>query len=193
MHACCTLLGSHCYRAVFILSYSLVAQSNHLVVCLIQGRAILYLAVVSFNRNTIKTFDCKKCYGHHATPINFKCQNVSKNSSGTIDRPKGLSSYISVRILQELQSLSGHVTKIEDKVNHQGQAAATVASPTRSQASSRSSELHSDLMILPMDTLKRSCTIQGEVDNRLRELKSFTDKNKFKSQRGGGGGLRLCG
>ena len=80
-----------------------------------------------------KTFDCKKCNGHHTRPINSKCQNVSQHSSSNSDRPEALSEDLSVKILQELQALSGRMPDVEDRVNQQDQAAAAVASPTRSQ------------------------------------------------------------
>ena len=132
-----------------------------------------------------KTFDCKKCNGHHTRPINSKCQNVSEDISNNSNRPEGLSEDLSVRILQELQTLSGRMTTIEDKVNQQNQAATAVASPTKSQTSTSTSVPESDLMLPTMDALKRSSTVQAEVDSRLRELNSLTDKGKFKSQRGG--------
>ena len=132
-----------------------------------------------------KTFDCKKCNGHHTRPINSKCQNVSQNSSSDSDRPEGLSEDLSVKILQELQALSGRMSTIEDRVNQQDQAAVAVTSPTRSQTSMTTSEPESDLMLPTMDALKRSSTVQAQVDSRLRELNSLTDKGKFKSQRGG--------
>ena len=79
-----------------------------------------------------KTFDCKKCNGHHTRPTYSKCQNVSQNSSSSSDRPEGLSEDLSVKILQELQALSGRMTTIKDRVNQQDQAAAAVALPIRS-------------------------------------------------------------
>ena len=129
-----------------------------------------------------KTFDCNKCNGHHTRPINSKCQNVPQNSSRRSDRPEGLSEDLSVKILQELQALSGRMTTIEDRVNQQNQAP---ASPSRSQTSTTTSEPESDLMLPSMDALRRSSTVQAEVDTRLKELNSLSDKGKFKSQRGG--------
>ena len=40
-------------------------------------------------------------------------------------------------------------------------------------------------MLPTMDALRRSSTGQAEVDTRLKELNSLTDKGKFKYQRGG--------
>ena len=99
--------------------------------------------------------------------------------------PEGLSEDLSVKILQELQALSGQMTTIEDRVNQQDQAATAVASPTRSQTSTTTSEPESDLMLPTMDVLRRSSTVQEEVDSRLKELNSLTDNGRFKSQRGG--------
>ena len=42
---------------------------------------------------------------------------------GTSDRPEGQSMDMSTKILQELQSLSGRMSKIEEKVNTQQQPA----------------------------------------------------------------------
>ena len=95
--------------------------------------------------------------------------------------PEGLS--LRVRILQELQALNGRMTTIEDRVNQQDQTAAAVASPTKRQTSSTTSEPESDLMLPTMGALKRFFTVQAEVDSRLRKLSSLTDKGKFKSQR----------
>ena len=110
---------------------------------------------------------------------------MSQNSSSSSDRPEGLSEDLSVKILQELQALSGWMTIIKDRVNQQDQAAAALASPTRSQTFTTTSEPESDLMLPTMDALRRSSTVQAEVDTRLKELNSLTDKGKFKSQRGG--------
>ena len=110
---------------------------------------------------------------------------MSENSLSNSNRPEGLSEDLSVRIMQELQALSGRMTTMEDRVNQQDQAAVAVASSTRSQTSSNTSEPESNVMLSTMDALKRSSTVQAEVDSRLRELNSLTDKGKFKSQRGG--------
>ena len=120
-----------------------------------------------------KTFNCKKCNGHHTRPINSKCQNVSQNNSSNSDRPEELSEDLSVKILQELQALSGRMSTIKDRVNQQDQAAASVASPTRSQTSTTTSEPESDLMLPTMDTLESSSTVQVDFDSRLRELNSL--------------------
>ena len=104
---------------------------------------------------------------------------------GTPDRPKGQSMDMSTNILQELQSFSGRMSKIEEKVNNQQQPASTVESPDTSQTSSNTSDPELDLMIPMMDVLKKSTTIQAAVDNRLKELSSLLEKGKFKSQRGG--------
>ena len=104
---------------------------------------------------------------------------------GTIDRPEGQSMDMSAKILQELQSLSGRMSKIEDRVNNQQQPAPAVASPARSHTSNNTSDPDPDLMIPMMDALKKSTTIQAAVDNRLKELSTLADKGKFKSQMGG--------
>ena len=104
---------------------------------------------------------------------------------GTPDRPEGQSMDMSTKILQELQSLSGRMSKIEEKVNNQQQPASAVESSAMSQASSSTSEPELDLMIPTMEVLKKSTTIQAAVDNRLKELSSLSEKGKFKSQRGG--------
>ena len=109
-----------------------------------------------------KTFDCNKYNGHHIRPINSKCQKVSQNNSSSSDRPEGLSQDLSVKILQELQALRGRMTTIEDRVNQQDQATTAVASPTRSQTSTTTSEPESDLMLPTMDALRRSSTVQAE-------------------------------
>ena len=135
-----------------------------------------------------KNFDCNKCNGHHPRPINSKCKNVPEDSMGTVDRPEGQSMDMSAKILQELQSLSGRMSQIEDKVNNQQQSTPGMASPG-SQASTKTSDPDLDIMTPTMEeALKKSTTIQAAVDSRLKELSTLSDKGKFKSQGGGGGG-----
>ena len=137
-----------------------------------------------------KNFECNKCNGQHPRPINSKCKNVPVENIGTSDRPEGQSMDMSTKILQELQSLSGCMSKIEEKMNNQQQPASPVESPATSQTSTNTSDPELDLMIPTMEALKKSTTIQAAVDNRLKELSSLSEKGKFKSQMEG---LKLCG
>ena len=132
-----------------------------------------------------KNFECNKCHGQHPRPVNSKCKNVPVDNMGTSDRPEGQSMDMSTKILQELQSLSGRMSKIEEKVNTQQQPASPVEPAATSQTSTNTSDPELDLMIPTMEALKKSTTIQAAVDTRLRELSSLSEKGKFKSQRGG--------
>ena len=73
---------------------------------------------------------------------------------GTVDRRKGHSLDISAKILQELQALNGRITKIEDKVNNQEQAASKATSPVKGQVASKTNDPETDLVIPTMEALK---------------------------------------
>ena len=93
---------------------------------------------------------------------------------------------IYVQILTELRQLSARVQNVEDKVQH-----AEVSSPkaATSKGSRRRAVSPSSDMVLPtLGALKQSRQIQAEVDERLRDLRSFQqEQRKYKSQRGGWG------
>ena len=80
----------------------------------------------------VKTFDCIKCGGHHTRPINRNCK---------IEKDKDLPMDTNAQILKELQSLSGRMTQMEDKMEA---LSSTSSSPAKSRASSLSSQKCSD-------------------------------------------------
>ena len=135
----------------------------------------------------VKTFDCVKCGGHHARPINRNCK-VEKDKDTPMDTNK--------QILKELQSLSGRMTQMEDRIETLG---STSSSPARSHISSVSSQRspaasersrpaiespEQDLLLPTLASLRQSRSIQEQVDSRIKELQGV-EKGKFKSQRGG--------
>ena len=85
-------------------------------------------------------------------------------------------------ILQELRALSGRMNDLEAKVNNKDSSSVKSPASTRS---SRSVAEEEDLIFPSMANLKSSASIQREVDTRLQELSTHSDKGKFKSQRGG--------
>ena len=101
-----------------------------------------------------------------------------------------------MQILKELQSLTGRMTQMEDKMETLG---STSSSPARSHVSSVSSQKspstsqrtrpamespEQDLLLPTLANLKQSRSIQEQVDTRIKELQGV-EKGKFKSQRGG--------
>ena len=141
----------------------------------------------------VKTFDCIKCGGHHARPINRNCKSTEK------EQPRDTNS----QILNELKNLSGRMLQMESRMD-------TLSSRTSSPASSRprseagdesparltevrtqvlhdsASSLEEDLVLPTLATIRQSRSIQDQVDTRLKELQAVNkDKGKFKSQRGG--------
>ena len=134
-----------------------------------------------------KTFDCIKCGGHHVRPINRNCK-IDKDKESPMDT--------NALILKELQSLSGRMTQMEDKVEALG---STSSSPAKSHTSSFASQKsptssqrirpaiespEQDLLLPTLNNLRQSRSIQEQVDTRIKELQGL-DKGKFKSQRGG--------
>ena len=100
------------------------------------------------------------------------------------------------QILKELQSLSGRMTQMEDKMEALG---STSSSPSKSHTSSLASQKsptgsqrirpaiespEQDLLLPTLNNLRQSRSIQEQVDTQIKELQGL-DKGKFKLQRGG--------
>ena len=133
----------------------------------------------------VKTFDCIKCGGNHTRPINRNCK-IEKDKASTMDT--------NTQILKELQSLSGRMAQMEDRM----EAIVSRSSPARSHTSSLASQKspvsqrsqpdiqspEQDLLLPTLKNLRQSRSIQEQVDSRIKEPQGL-DKGKFKSQRGG--------
>ena len=65
-----------------------------------------------------KFFDCKACGQSHERPINSKCtkNNINNETSNNVVTGAEQSD-INLQILQELKSLSGRMTAVEQKVD----------------------------------------------------------------------------
>ena len=136
-----------------------------------------------------KTFDCNACGDRHQRPINSKCTRImdSEAEDGISVTSAGQSD-INLQILNELKSLSGRMSAMEervDKVEKPGSQKMSVAPGTTAPASTIASGTASDTVIPSIDFLKASDTIQARVDDRIRELQAVHPQGKFKSQRGG--------
>ena len=141
----------------------------------------------------VKTFDCSKCGGRHARPINRNCKNTEK------EQPMDTNT----RILNELKNLSGRMLQMESRIdNISSRTSSPVRSLSRSEKGDESpartteartqvlhesaSSLEDDLVLPTLATIRRSRSIQEQVDTRIKELQAVNkDKGKFKSQRGG--------
>ena len=131
----------------------------------------------------VKTFDCVKCGGNHARPINRNCKEAKINDTQTSEDTNSL-------ILKELKTLNTRMTVMETKVHSLDQmrspvTSASITSPTPSVASRGTEEEDTDTdLILPsLTSLRTSRDIQEQVDARIRELQ-ISEKGKLKSQRG---------
>ena len=132
----------------------------------------------------VKTFDCAKCRGNHARPIDRNCKELK---SATME-PEGDTNSL---ILKELKNLTSRMTQMEDKVQSlEVSRSPSVSTSSRSPASSISSRRHQedqeeDLILLSLNSLRTSKDIQDQVDARIRDLQAAPEKGKLKSQRGG--------
>ena len=132
----------------------------------------------------VKTFDCIKCGGHYARPINCNCKELK---SDDMESKSGTNSLI----LKELKTLSSRMTQMENKVHslevsRSPSTSASGRSPVSSTGSRMPQEDPEDDLTLP--SLNRMCTsrdIQEQVDAWIRDLQTAPDKGKLKSQRGG--------
>ena len=141
----------------------------------------------------VKTFDCVKCGGPHARPINRNCKNMENN------KPMDTNA----QILNELKSLGGYMSQIESRMdNLSSKSSSPSRTSSRSESAERSlartpevrtqttrdsaSSLEEDLVLPTLAMLRHSRSIQDQVDTRIRELQAVDkEKGKFKSQRGG--------
>ena len=132
----------------------------------------------------VKTFDCVKCRGHHARPINRNCKELKTSNMQPESDTNSL-------ILHELKTLSSRMTQMESKVqslevNRSPSTSASGRSLVSSVCSRRPHEDPEEDLILPsLNNLHTSRDIQEQVDARIRDLQTATDKGKLKSQRGG--------
>ena len=132
----------------------------------------------------VKTFDCAKCGGNHARPINRNCKEARSSAMESEEATNSL-------ILKELKNLSSRMSQMEDKVvSLEGNRSPSGTSNGRSPASSISSRGHQedqdeDLILPSLHSLRTSREIQDQVDARIRDLQTAPEKGKLKSQRGG--------
>ena len=132
----------------------------------------------------VKTFDCAKCGGNHARPINCNCKELKAVNM----EPEGDTNSL---ILKELKNLTSRMTQMEDKVQSlEVSRSPSVSTSGRSPASSISSIRHQedqeeDLILPSLNSLCTSKDIQDQVDARIRDLQAAPEKGKLKSQRGG--------
>ena len=155
--------------------------------------ALFKAALSALSFSMVKTFDCVKCGGHHARPINRNCKNMENN------KPMDTNT----QILNELKILGGRMSQMESRMDS---LSSKSSSPSRTSSRSESAErslattpevrtqttrdsassLEEDLVLPTLDTLQHSRSIQDQVDTRIRELQAVNkEKGKFKSQRGG--------
>ena len=137
-----------------------------------------------------KFFDCKACGQSHERPINSKCtkNNVNGETSNNVASGAEQSdSDINLQILQELKSLSGRMTVVEQKVDASAEKSSK-AQHRQSQDTSDSeegSEDTNDVVTPSLEGLRQSAQTQAKVEERLAELHAIQNKGKFRSQRGG--------
>ena len=132
-----------------------------------------------------KTFDCNACGDRHQRPITSKCTRIvdsepedshSVTSAGQSD--------INLQILNELKSLNGRMSAMEERVGKVEKPGRQPA-PSAAETSAAASNTASDSVIPSLDFLRASNTIQARVDDRIKELQAIHPQGKFKSQRGG--------
>ena len=132
----------------------------------------------------VKTFDCVKCGGNHARPINGNC----KEARSSVMEPEEATNSL---ILKELKNLNSRMSQMEDKIQSlEGNRSTSVTSSGRSPASSVSSrrqqeDQDEDLILPSLHSLRTSREIQDQVDARIRDIQTAPEKGKLKSQRGG--------
>ena len=132
----------------------------------------------------VKTFDCAKCGQNHARPINRNC----KEAKASVMDPEEATNSL---ILKELKNLTSRMSQMEDKVqslevSRSPSTSSRVRSPASSMSSRRPQEDQEEDLILPsLHSLRTSKDIQDQVDARIRDLQTATEKGKSKSQRGG--------
>ena len=178
--------------------------------------------------------NCWKCGGQHIPPTRNKCEktellNITNSSSiaadinvdrsvtekdsgtipgtsksGTASSTQGVHDYLKLQILEQLQTVSHRLDKVEDRMaeDHHGvkrqdnmrrklssfsKRHLTVVSDN-SQSDSDSSD--SEQYIPSLNSIRKSTKIQQQVDKRIRELEKLSESTgcvgKSKSKRGGG-------
>ena len=124
-----------------------------------------------------KTFDQR--------PINSKCTRIvdSEPEDGSSVASAG-QSYINLQIRNELKSLNGRMSAVEERVGRVEKPSKQPA-PVVAETSAAASNTVSDSVIPSLDFLRASDTIQARVDDWIKELQGMHPQGKFKSQRGG--------
>ena len=182
-------------RAVFILFFTglfdltFVIKLSNLTAYKHNSKQLALLYLFSM----VRTFDCTKCGGHHARPINRNCKNIEKDQHMDTN----------TQILNELKNLSGRMLQMESRMdNISSKTSAPARSLSRSKTGDESpartpeartqvrhdsaSSLEDDLVLPTLAMIRQSRSIQEQVDTRIKELQAVNkDKGKFKSQRGG--------
>ena len=135
-----------------------------------------------------KLFDCKACGQSHERPINSKCTKNNVNNATSDNNVSGAKkSDINIQILQELKSLSGRMTVVEQKVDASAGTSSQLQhrQPQAPSDSEEDSEDIDDAVTPSLEGLRKSAQIQAKVEERLAELQAIQNKGKFRSQRGG--------
>ena len=107
----------------------------------------------------VKTFDCMKCRGHHARPINRNCKELKSADMEPESKSNSLT-------LKELKTLSSRMTQMESKVqslevSRSPSTSASCRSPVSSASSRRPQEDPEEDLILPsLNSLRISKDIQ---------------------------------
>ena len=102
-----------------------------------------------------KTFDCVKCGGNHARPINRNCKEARINDTETSEDTNSL-------ILKELKTLNTRMSVMETKVHSLDQmrspaTSASITSPTPSVASRGTEEdTETDLILPSLTSLRKN-------------------------------------
>ena len=135
--------------------------------------------------NMTKTFDCNACRDRHQRPINSKFTRIvdSEPEDGNSITSAGQSD-INLQILNELKSLNGRMSAMEERVG-KVEKPSTQSNPVGAGTSATASATASDSVIPSLDFLTASDTMQARVDDRIKELQAMHPQGKFKSQRGG--------
>ena len=131
-----------------------------------------------------KTFDCNAFGDGHQRPINSKCTRIvdSEPEDGSSVARAGQSD-INLQILNELKSLNGRMSAMEEKLGRVEKPSKQPA-PVVAETSAAASNTASDSVIPSLDFLRASDTIQARVDDRIKERQGMHPQGKFKSQRG---------
>ena len=134
-----------------------------------------------------KTFECNTCGGKDQRPINSRCTRVLDSEPEEVGSVASAGqSDINLQILNELKNLSGWMSAMEKRVEKVENPVLPATSSVTPVADSPTVEkVTPDGVILSLEVLRRSDSLQARVDDRIRELQSLHPQGKFRSQRGG--------